>query len=100
VLEALVHRQDDQLAGPAEAAVVEDAAQVPEHPRGLAGVVGEDAFNGFGHLSLQAKSDRGFSWRRRRDSNPRNFRSAVFKTAALGRSATPPGPREAQWEGS
>ena len=31
-----------------------------------------------------------FVWRRGRDSNPRSFRSAVFKTAAFGRSATPP----------
>lgn len=29
-------------------------------------------------------------WRRGRDSNPRSFHSAVFKTAALSRSATPP----------
>ena len=28
--------------------------------------------------------------RRERDSNPRRFRVAVFKTAALGRSAIPP----------
>ena len=30
------------------------------------------------------------SERRRRDSNPRRLRAAVFKTAAFGRSATPP----------
>ena len=29
-------------------------------------------------------------WRRERDSNPRTFRSTVFKTAALNRSAIPP----------
>lgn len=29
-------------------------------------------------------------WRRRWDSNPRSFRLAVFKTAALNHSATPP----------
>jgi hypothetical protein len=29
--------------------------------------------------------------RRRRDSNPRSLRSAVFKTAAFDHSATPPG---------
>ncbi len=28
--------------------------------------------------------------RRRRDSNPRRFRAAVFKTAAFDHSATPP----------
>ncbi len=33
----------------------------------------------------------GRRWRRRRDSNPRRFRAAVFKTAAFDRSATPPG---------
>ena len=32
----------------------------------------------------------GLSWRRERDSNPRTSRSAVFKTAALNRSAIPP----------
>jgi hypothetical protein len=31
------------------------------------------------------------AWRRRRDSNPRSSRSAVFKTAAFDHSATPPG---------
>src|SRR5215204_3445698 len=30
-------------------------------------------------------------WRRGRDSNPRTFRSTVFKTAAINRSATSPG---------
>ena len=30
------------------------------------------------------------SWRRERDSNPRSFRSVVFKTTAFGRSAIPP----------
>ena len=29
-------------------------------------------------------------WRREQDSNLRNFRSTVFKTAALNRSAIPP----------
>jgi hypothetical protein len=29
-------------------------------------------------------------WRRERDSNPRTFRSTVFKTAAFDRSAIPP----------
>jgi hypothetical protein len=29
-------------------------------------------------------------WRRGRDSNPRTFRSTVFKTAAINRSATSP----------
>ena len=31
-----------------------------------------------------------YFWRRGRDSNPRSFRSTVFKTAALNRSATSP----------
>ncbi len=29
-------------------------------------------------------------WRRGRDSNPRSFRSTVFKTATFDRSVTPP----------
>src|SRR6266545_1681632 len=35
----------------------------------------------------------GSDWRRGRDSNPRSFRSTVFKTAAINRSATSPPPR-------
>lgn len=34
--------------------------------------------------------ERDSGGRRRRDSNPRTFRSTVFKTAALNHSATPP----------
>jgi hypothetical protein len=33
------------------------------------------------------------SWRRGWDSNPRTFRSTVFKTVAIDRSATSPGGR-------
>ncbi len=37
-------------------------------------------------------------WRRERDSNPRTFRSTVFKTAALNHSAIPPRGNLAQTE--
>jgi hypothetical protein len=37
-------------------------------------------------------------WRRERDSNPRTFRSTVFKTAALNHSAIPPRGNLAQRE--
>src|SRR5215470_5075139 len=33
---------------------------------------------------------KGVTWRRERDSNPRSFRTAVFKTAAFDLSAIPP----------
>jgi len=41
-------------------------------------------------LLVHVVKDARCAERRRRDSNPRYFRTTVFKTAALNRSATPP----------
>src|SRR3954468_10594589 len=45
MLEALVHREDDQLAGTTEAAFHQDAGQIALGTRGVALVVGEDLFD-------------------------------------------------------
>src|SRR5947207_13117890 len=50
----------------------------------------EDAFVLFAHVTIRFSTFQGARQRRRRDSNPRDFHPAVFKTAALNRSATPP----------
>src|SRR5215208_7492701 len=42
-------------------------------------------------LAARPRSAGSGGWRRGWDSNPRTFRSAVFKTAAIDRSATSPG---------
>ena len=44
-----------------------------------------------GHLAARCPLRSGrYLWRREQDSNPRTFRSTVFKTAAIDHSAIPP----------
>jgi hypothetical protein len=49
VLEALVDRQDHELAGAAERSVVEQSAQIRQHARLLVRVSGQDLVDGFTH---------------------------------------------------
>ena len=49
-----------------------------------------DALGIFQQAIILAIVDVLVAWRRERDSNPRIFRSTVFKTAALNHSAIPP----------